>query len=433
MTPQPAPRINKLHCTTKMQQLMADYFRELGQAAANQHDKTAGVNAATRTKRVAWCTSVGPVELLRAMGFYVYFPENHAAMLGASRTASQLIPAANAIGYCPDTCSYMTSDIGSWLRGQSAVAQPCGLDTVPAPDVLVYNTNQCRDVKDWFAFYQRRYKVPMLGIDTPRNVGQISRELISYITSQLQQMVSPLQNIASHPLDIDELRSVISCSYQCSNAWNRVLSCAMNRPSPLTFFDASIHMGPAVVLRGDSRAVSYYDTLTRELTERIQTGQGALQTERFRLYWEGMPIWGKLRHLAELLAFHDSCVVASTYCQSWVFDALDQPDPFEAMATAYTQLFIVRDDPFKQAYLRTMAERYGVDGLVFHDAKTCPNNSNNRYAMPARLSEQLQIPYVVISGDLNDLRLFSQEQTDVQLEALVEQLANAPHSHERAG
>ena len=42
--------------------------------------------------------------------------------------------------------------------------------------------------------------------------------------------------------------------------------------------------------------------------------------------------------------------------------------------------------------------------------------------MPSRLSRQLGVPHVVINGDLNDLRLYSQEQTRTQFEALVEQL-----------
>ena len=37
-----------------------------------------GVDRAAREKSapVAWCTSVGPVELLRALGYQVFFPEN---------------------------------------------------------------------------------------------------------------------------------------------------------------------------------------------------------------------------------------------------------------------------------------------------------------------------------------------------------------------
>ena len=105
-------------------------------------------------------------------------------------------------------------------------------------------------------------------------------------------------------------------------------------PAPLSFFDGTIHMGPAVVLRGDPRAERYYETLAGELEGRIVRGEGAIAEERHRFYWEGMPIWGKLREHAELFAGLRSCVVASTYCGSWIFEALGAADPFEGMALA---------------------------------------------------------------------------------------------------
>ena len=70
-----------------------------------------------------------------------------------------------------------------------------------------------------------------------------------------------------------------------------------------------------------------------------------------------------------------------------------------------------------------MVRDYKINGIIYHDAKTCPNNSNNRYGLPDRLARSLQIPYVTINGDLNDLRLYSEEQARTQFEALVEQLS----------
>ena len=67
--------------------------------------------------------------------------------------------------------------------------------------------------------------------------------------------------------------------------------------------------------------------------------------------------------------------------------------------------------------------KYKVDGILYHDAKTCPNNSNNRYQMPQRLEAALGIPYLVINGDLNDLRLYSDEQSRTNIEAFIEQIA----------
>ena len=148
----------------------------------------------------------------------------------------------------------------------------------------------------------------------------------------------------------------------------------------------------------------------------------AVEGEAHRLYWEGMPIWGKLRPLSDQFALLRAGVVASTYCNSWIFDQLDPDEPFESMAAAYTELFIVRDETYKEAYIRKCYDLYRFDGIIFHDAKTCPNNSNNRYGMPERLGRELNIPTLTINGDLNDLRCYSEEQTRTNIEAFIEQL-----------
>jgi len=402
--------IKKIKSTGPMKALMGEYFKELDEAAK------------TGSGKIAWCTSVGPAELLRSFGFLVYFPENHGAVLGSSRMAADLIPSANALGYSPDICSYLTSDIGSYLEKKSPLMKAFGMESVPKADVLCYNTNQCRDVQDWFAFYAREFDVPMVGIETPRSLGEITRDHINDLVGQHKALIPLLENVSGQKFDYDRLKEVMEASYRCTLGWKQVLRAAENVPSPITFFDGTIHMGPAVVLRGDERAVTYYETLNAELAERIETGVAAVEGERHRFYWEGMPVWGKLRDHAEQFASERVCVVASTYCNSWIFETLADSDPFEGMARAYTELFIVRSEAYKEQYLEGMARDYGIDGFIYHDAKTCPNNSNNRYGMPVRLTEKLGVPYVVINGDLNDLRLYSEEQARTQFEALVEQL-----------
>jgi benzoyl-CoA reductase/2-hydroxyglutaryl-CoA dehydratase subunit BcrC/BadD/HgdB len=117
-----------------------------------------------------------------------------------------------------------------------------------------------------------------------------------------------------------------------------------------------------------------------------------------------------------------TCVLASTYCNSWIFSAFDADDPFRSMARAYTELFIVRADESKEVYIKNMLDFFKVDGIIYHDAKTCPNNSNCRYGMPQRMEKITGIPSLIINGDLNDMRLVSDEQTKTNVEAFIEQL-----------
>jgi len=406
-----APERKDFASNGKMREVMGRYFAEL-------------CGGAQEGRKTAWCTSVGPAELLRSLGFNVFFPENHGAMLGASRMATDLIPLANARGFSPDICSYLTSDIGSYLKGESPL-QKMKLPGPPKADVLVYNTNQCRDVKDWFQFYAREWKAPCVGIHTPRAMGDVDAAVLQDVARQTEALVAPLEQVAGAKLDIDRLREVIALSKRCTRLWKAVLDTAASRPAPLTFFDATIQMGPAVVLRGHRDAVDYYEVLLAELKQRIADGTGAVEGERFRVYWEGMPIWGKLKALSTQFLELRTCVAASTYCNSWVFEDLDPADPFGGMARAYCNIFICRSEDYKERYIADVMERFALDGILYHDAKTCPNNSNNRYEMPRRLQQRLGKPYVVVNGDLNDLRLYSEEQTRTNIEAFVEQLAQS--------
>jgi benzoyl-CoA reductase/2-hydroxyglutaryl-CoA dehydratase subunit BcrC/BadD/HgdB len=401
----------KIEATKLMNKYMSDYFYELDRSSK------------TGDEKMAWCTSVGPSELLLSMGFKVYYPENHGALLGTSRLAAEVIPNANAIGYSPDICSYLTSDIGAYIKGVTPLSKAFeGIENVPKPDVLIYNTNQCRDVKDWFAWYSRELNVPSLGIHTHRNPTEINGNIIPSIADQIESLVEPLEKISGNKFDIEKLKKVVALSRECSELWKEVLETASNSPSPLTFFDGTIHMGPAVVLRGTEEAVEYYKALLKELKERVKNGEGAVEDEQFRIYWEGMPVWGRLRSHSELFANLKACVLASTYCNSWIFTDFDPEDPFTSMAKAYSELFIVKSDEAKEKYMKRMIDIFKIDGIVFHDAKTCPNNSNNRYGMPERLAKSTGIPSITINGDLNDLRLISDEQTKTNVEAFIEQL-----------
>ncbi len=403
--------IKKLETAKLMKKVMADHFYEIDAAVKSGNPK------------VAWCTSVGPAELLRAMGFVVYFPENHAAILGASRAANDCIPAANAIGYSPEICSYLTSDVGAYLKGFTPLSKIYdGIESIPKPDVLVYNTNQCRDVKDWFEWYAREWKVPCLGIESFVNVGDVTKDHVDSIAAQMRKLAVDITAATGNKMDEDLLKETVRLSRQCSDLWKDVLEIATNKPSPLTFFDGTIHMGPAVCMRGTQVAVDYYEILLKELRGWVDKGVAAVAGERHRIYWEGMPVWGKLRENAKLFLGLETCLVASTYCNSWIFTALDPDDPWNSMARAYTELFIVRDDDYKEDYYRRMLDLFDFDGIIFHDAKTCPNNSNCRYGLPQRFSKETGIPFITIDGDLNDLRCYSEEQAITKIEAFIEQL-----------
>src|SRR5450756_1095875 len=191
--------MTELASTNALRATMGEYYRSLADAALR------------KTAPVAWCTSVGPAELLRALGFAVHYPENHAAMIGAGRTSNRYLPVAHAQGYSQDICSYLTSDIGSYISGESPLSA-FGFHGLPQADVLVFNTNQCRDVRDWFEWYGRQWNVPVVGINSPRSVGNVVEADVDDVTAQLEALVPVLEGVAGARLDSGRFAAAIGAA-----------------------------------------------------------------------------------------------------------------------------------------------------------------------------------------------------------------------------
>lgn len=397
----------EIKSTNILKSLMHDYFTRLGKAP-----------------KIAWCTSVGPAELLRSFGFEVYFPENHGALLGATRLATDHIPSAIKQGFSGHICSYTTSDIGAFLDKSTPLSKHYGLDSIPKPDLIVYNTNQCREVEDWFAFYSDYYKCPIVGIHPPRYLDEVTEDEIALVVSQFNKMIPVCESVSNNKFDIDRFREILKLSKEATFLWQNVLETAKASPAPITFFDGTIHMGPIVVLRGTQEAKDYYQKLLDELKGNVKNGIGVVENENCRIFWDGMPIWGKLRMFSELFVQCHTSVVASTYCNSWIFEDFDERSPFESSALAYTKIFINRSEKAKMDFFKKWITDYKIDGVIFHDSKTCFNNSNAKFGLPLRLRKETGILSLIIEGDLCDLRFFSEGQSITKIETFIEQLQN---------
>jgi len=395
----------KIETSQLLRKVMKNYFQKL-----------------SKSPKVAWCTSVGPAELLRSFGFEIYFPENHGALLGATRTATDFIPEAVKCGFSGHICSYTTSDIGSFITNKTPLQNHYGLEGVPKPDLLVYNTNQCREVEDWFTWYADYFKCPIVGIQPPRYLDEVTKDEVDLVVKQMKKIIPVCEKVSGSKFDIDKFRETIKLSKEATSLWQEVLKTGTNQPSPINFFDGTIHMGPIVVLRGLQSAIDYYEKLLKELNDNVEREIGFLEKDGPRLFWEGMPIWGKLRMMSDLFAQNNATVVASTYCNSWIFEDFDEKDPFESSALAYTKIFINRSERAKMDMLKLWFKEYSIDGIVYHDTKTCFNNSNAKFGMPQRLTEQTGIPSLVIEGDLCDLRFFSEDQSITKIETFIEQI-----------
>lgn len=403
----PASRL-PLQSAPKLRELVRGYYHDL-QAA---HDDP--------KRMVAWCSGAGPVEVLRAMGMAVYFPENHAALIGASRRSQRYIPRALQEGFSQFASSAMASDIGAMLAGDSPLVTVHDIAGPPPPDVIAYNTNYGHDLIRWFEYYGRHFGVPALGLHPPASLDEVGQIEITTAGQQILRLIEQLEMRTGHKLDMDRLGEVVKLTNRCTRLWGEIQDLCRTVPAPMTFFDTLVHMAPAITMRGTPEAVEYYELLKAEIEERVSQRVAAVPGERFRFYWEGPPIWPALRPLSELFQGHRVATVASTYCRLSALDGMDPRNPIASMARVYTGIFHNRSDAWKEDALVRAFDDYGVDGVVYHEGRTTPSESNVRYGLEVRLRRRTGLQALVIEGDTHDQRLFSLNQIMQKLRDFIE-------------
>lgn len=403
-----------LESAPRLKEIIHGYYADLAEAGRDS------------SRHVAWCSGLGPVEIVRAMGYTPYFPENNAALIGASRLAGRYISKALADGFSPFAQSEMTSDIGAMLAGESPLASIHGLASIPRPEVLVYSTNLGRYISRWFEYYANRMKAPLLGLHPPAGLDAMEKIEVDCGVQQMLRMIDRLEKLSGRTLDQDVLAAVVERSARAARLWSEILDLACHTPSPLTYFDTLIHVAPILLMRGTEEAVQYYEILLSELKQRVAAKVAAVPGERMRVYWEGPPIWCALRPLASLFLDQGIAVVASTYGHNYAFEALSPENPIESMAHVYTAIYENRSREFKVRFLAREFERYGVEAAVFHDARTSPEHSGVRHGMHVRLQRDTGVPAIVIEGDTHDLRLVSIDHIQSQLQEFLELRRSAP-------
>jgi benzoyl-CoA reductase/2-hydroxyglutaryl-CoA dehydratase subunit BcrC/BadD/HgdB len=366
-------------------------------------------------KKVAWVSSGAPVEPLRALGYFVVYPENHAALCGARKVAVEICEEAEKEGFSMDLCSYARTDIGSAISGKTPVGK------IPKPDLLVVCTNICQTILYWFKALSFYFKVPLVIIDTPFIFDEMEEHQIDYVKRQIEEMMITAEKVAGKSVSFKKLRRVISLSKEAAELWLQIIYTGRAKPSPITAFDTFVHMAPIVGLRGEEITVIYYRKLLKEIEERIKKGIGAIKNEKKRILWDNLPVWFKLNWLSRYLASKGANIVTSTYTLQWgeLAPMIDIDRPLESAAKIYLYPLLNRSARSKLETMKRMVKEFDIDGVLLHSDKSCKPYSLGQID-ERNLLVQEGIPAVLIDADHNDMRSYSEEQVKNRLDAFLE-------------
>jgi len=396
----------KIKSVKRMKEIMTEYYIE----AKSPKEQTG--------KKIAWITSGGPVEPLIVMDAIPVYPENYGAMIGASKMGVDLCEKAESMGYASDLCSYARADIAS------AVINGGPIGGLPEPDMLICCNNICGTVLKWYEVQARYYNVPLFILDTPLCHTEYSPEIKNYVEAQVMEYIKFLEEVCGKKFDYDRMEEVGSLSVRGQELWQAVLDTTMNRPAPMTCFDAFFHLALIVTLRGTQTVVDYYEMLLAEMNQRVKDGISMVPDEKYRLLWDNLPIWYKTRWMSDKFAEHGACLVADTYTSGWcsALKYMNTDDFLGSLAEGYTRIFLNCGTDQMAENIMALAEKYSADGLVIHSNRSCKPYSLGQYDIQKIVQKKMNIPTLIIEADMVDERNFSESQIETRIDAFIEML-----------
>ena len=354
-------------------------------------------------KPVAWMSTKFPLEIPAAFGMEVICPESAGAAAAGKGESARLCRRAEGLGYCADLCSY--------VRMGMALAHGSG--DLPRPDVLLCCDNICSGMVQWYEAMARQLQVPLVLLNVPYRQQEVSAQQTAYLLGQLEAVIRQLEELTGRSWDPERFEEACRREERSSRAWQRVLDCAVARPSPLRSMEIFDYMPRMVTGRCRPETEGELLALEQALAARRPEG------EEYRIYWEGTPCWPVLDRVVDMLEQRHIRVVADPISHSLGFRCRD----LESLARAYCGTINGVSLEEGVAMRAELCRRYGVDGVLVHYNRSCRPWCGDLQEVERRLREELDVPVVSFDGDQGDPGAFSSAQFATRLDTLTELMA----------
>ncbi|MBT4512125.1 MAG: 2-hydroxyacyl-CoA dehydratase [Chloroflexi bacterium] len=397
-------------------QFIQDDFRE-----GHEHKKAG--------KPVVWSCALIEKEIYYALGIHPYYPEQFASLCAIRRKtpesdndAIRFSRIAEQAGYSTDLCGYQRTAMGYVLNGDLSDAPLGGM---AAPDLLITSSKVCDLRVKWWEDMAQRLNVPMFTIDKPERFFEgMLREPrpheIRYYRSQLEDCIAFISEVTGQAYDPGRLNECLDLSYKTNELRLEIMQLCKAVPSPMSAADGFATMYPGMYCSGTEKAYQFYRTLRDELRERVETGRGQIENERFRLLILGMPLWFNMG----LLNYFEPIGGAFAYQANYNATPWPSRNPDEPLLEIATRTLTEGTSLIRMMVTGTeeLVREYQIDGVLISSIITCRPVYIPMLETRHMLETKLGVPSVQIECDLVDERSFSWGQVRTRLDAFAEQI-----------
>ena len=384
--------------------LVKDYYAKARQAKIDK-------------KLVVWTILMPPIELLRAMDVVPMATEHYSYVLAVKQKIVPYLELAEGLGYTRNVCSFHKAAIGFGLAEEELM--------LPEPDFFVTATNACDGGVKVHIPIAERYKVPYYVIDSPYNTleggaSSVEEDKVEYYKHQLKDLISMIEELSGTSFDEDKLKETVGLAKQATDLWLEINELRKSVPCPMSVAEEATTIYPLMQLLGTKEAVGFYQMLLNEVKERVQQGKGIVKDEKHRLLWLG-PIINYDTSLLNYFEEYGAVIVRSDMDYIYIGD-LDPETPFDSLAKKYISNFFNGIIENRIEMTKQMIRDYKIDGMVAYSHRGCRLYCGGSRAVMDAVSEEFNIPTLMIAGDLSDVRDYNKTEVRDQIDNFMDML-----------
>ena len=395
--------------------------------------------------------------ICKAMGIEMLFPENYGAFCAATGKAKHYLNVCEGEGFPTSLCGYARNCIGYAKEmadndGRPPSNAPGG--GLAKPTVLIGSNAACDTRFKWFQALKRYLEVPMWMLEMPHPgvkefyLPENKEHTIKFMVAELKKFIAFLETILKKKMDYDRLEQVVSQTLKTLRIANKVELLRTAVPSPMVSTDFWSIMIPHLYFSDDPEATQFYQRVYDEVKARVDQGIGAIPDERYRVLFTELPPWHSLGFFGEIAEQYGIAMVQESYAYMAPpilgVEAFEDPvtDPLETIArltfqwlTAFygvAKKYDVAPGFIMAPYLQ-WAEDYRADGIIIHSLLSCRPATFTLLHARNTLEEKLNVPGVVLEGDIVDLRVFNKEEALAKIEAFVQTMDHYREIRKKAG
>lgn len=352
-------------------------------------------------EQTIWSNLFAPVEIFQCFGLNALSMECLSSFLSGFTCEDYFIDQAEQRGIAPTLCSYHKDFIGAVNSG-----------VIPKAAFAVTTSMICDGNINTFRYIEKNHPIHTYMIDVPNTY---SEEAVSYLVTQLKELISTLEELTGKVFHMDELSAVLQRENQSKAYYQEFLELQKTRyyPSTLTLqmymlFATHLNIGSEETL-----------DLFRSFAEDIKNYP---EFHGKRIVWVHLlPFYQEtLKHYFNLGKDYQ---IQVTEMNLDYMDELDVNHPLEALATK--MLNNLYNGPYerKAAMVAKLAREMNADGVINFCHWGCKQSSGGVFQLKEAMKKE-NIPLLVLDGDAMDRRNSHDGQIKTRLEAFLEVLDN---------